>query len=160
LANFLKTLARHARNFPKNYLPDSLLSSPSAWINNKGWPDRPRFDRRTEMDSTSSFDSKSSDHKREEKVEKSYLTAAVESISPWGSSLSSTLKPKTNSPSSEASGLKNQHGGDHSTSHWRGLSAKRYPADCPRLKARWFYAVDVSTGYIHTYYWGNERMKG
>jgi len=75
--------------------------------------------------------------------ERSYLSAAVESISPWGTSRTSTPKPKEKEKS-EGSGLKNQHGGDHSTSYWKGLSRRRYPPDCPELNARWFYAVDVS----------------
>jgi hypothetical protein len=77
------------------------------------------------------------------KAEKSYLTAAVESIT-WSSSRSSTPKPTSTSAAgpAEASGLKNQHGGDHTTHHW-GLSRKDYPPDCPPLRPRWFYAVDV-----------------
>ncbi|KUJ15759.1 uncharacterized protein LY89DRAFT_647727 [Mollisia scopiformis] len=80
---------------------------------------------------------------KNEKVEKSYLTAAVESISPWGGSRSSTPKPASSAAPGERSGLKNQHGGDHSTPRWHGLSSKRYPPDCPPLNARWFYAVDI-----------------
>ena len=77
-----------------------------------------------------------------EKPEKSYLSAAVESISPWGGSRSSTPKPPATA--AEGSGLKNQQGGDHTTQSWKhGLSSKRYPPDCPPLTARWFYAVDV-----------------
>lgn len=82
---------------------------------------------------------------------KSYLAAAVESISPWSTARSSTPKPKTESLPGEGSGLKNQHGGDHSTTYWRGLSSKRYPPDCPPLTARWFHAVDVSRSYIYAY---------
>ncbi|KAF8865107.1 DDHD-domain-containing protein [Acephala macrosclerotiorum] len=86
--------------------------------------------------------SESTNANKNEKPEKSYLTAAVESISPWGGSRSSTPKPQTASAPGEGSGLKNQHGGDHSTQRWHGLSSKRYPPDCPPLNARWFYAVD------------------
>lgn len=75
-------------------------------------------------------------------AEKSYLTAAVESMT-WSASRSSTPKPTSAVDSAEASGLRNQHGGDHTTQHW-GLSRNHYPADCPPLRARWFYAVDVS----------------
>ncbi|KAH6674148.1 DDHD domain-containing protein [Halenospora varia] len=81
--------------------------------------------------------------KGSEKVEKSYLTSAVESISPWGGSRSSTPKPTQTINPGEASGLKNQHGGDHASQHWYGLSSRDYPTDCPTLNARWFYAVDV-----------------
>lgn len=79
-----------------------------------------------------------------EKQERSYLSAAVDSISPWGASRTSTPKPtvQVNKPG-EGSGLKNQNGGDYSTQHWHGLSMKSYPPDCPPLNARWFHAVDV-----------------
>ena len=100
-----------------------------------------------ESSSTPAADRSSSaseqDKKGQEK-EKSYLSAAVESISPWGSSRSSTPKPRGKEKEGEGSGLKNQHGGDHSSGYWRGLSRRRYPSDCPELNARWFYAVDVS----------------
>ncbi|KAM3081184.1 hypothetical protein ACMFMF_003100 [Clarireedia jacksonii] len=75
-------------------------------------------------------------------LEKSYLSAAVESISPWGGSRASTPKATTPTFPGEGSGLKN-HGGDHSTSHWPGWSAKNYPPDCPPLSTRWFHAVDI-----------------
>jgi hypothetical protein len=95
-----------------------------------------RLDRADEMDSTPET--------KPEKPEKSYLSAAVESMSsPWGPR-SSTPKPIAATPPGEASGLKNQNGGDRTTQHWHGLSLKRYPPDCPPLDARWFYAVDVS----------------
>jgi hypothetical protein len=97
------------------------------------------------MDSTPSADSTTEDKEQEKK---GYFSAAVDSISPWGTSRSITPKPKDKDvPPGEGSGLKNQHGGrsaDHSTSYWRGLSSRRYPSDCPELNARWFYAVDVS----------------
>ncbi len=70
--------------------------------------------------------------------EKRFLSAAVESISPWSSSRSTTPKPKDvdkDMRQGEES-LKNQHGGlntDHNTSNWRGLSRRRYPSDCPEL---------------------------
>jgi len=77
------------------------------------------------------------------KAEKSYLTTAVESIT-WSSSRSTTPKPTLTSAAgpAEASGLRNQHGGDHTAHHW-GLSLKEYPYDCPAPNVRWFYAVDV-----------------
>jgi hypothetical protein len=101
--------------------------------------------RAEKMDSTPPGKSSEQEKKGQDK---SYLSAAVESISPWSSSRSSTPKPKDKERdkgkgSGEGSGLKNQHGGDHSTTYWRGLSRKRYPSDCPELNARWFYAVDV-----------------
>lgn len=134
MAGYLKTLAQHARNVPK-YVPEGLLRSASHF----DWGKKPgvagRFDRQAKMDPTP--ESKAG------KAEKSYLTAAVESITPWSTSRSSTPKPAATVDPAEASGLRNQHGGDHTTQHWHGLSLKDYPADCPSLKARWFYAVDV-----------------
>ncbi|APA12376.1 hypothetical protein sscle_09g071460 [Sclerotinia sclerotiorum 1980 UF-70] len=76
-------------------------------------------------------------------LERSYLSAAVESISPWGGSRASTPKATTPTFPGEGSGLKNQHGGDHSTNHWHGWSTKNYPPDCPPLNPRWFHAVDI-----------------
>jgi len=85
------------------------------------------------------------DNPPKEKAEKSYLATAADYIPSWGGSRSATPKPATAATvPGESSGLKNQHGGDHQTQHWHGLSRKRYPADCPPLNARWFYAVDVS----------------
>jgi hypothetical protein len=141
LANFLQRLASHAKNVPK-YLPEHLFSS-SAWTNSGVGG---RLDRRAE-NMEPSADSKDTEQKGE-KQEKSYLSAAVGNISPWSSSRSTTPRPKDKSDKDavpgEGSGLKNQHGGDHSSSYWRGLSKKRYPSDCPELNARWFHAVDVS----------------
>ncbi|QSZ31681.1 hypothetical protein DSL72_001248 [Monilinia vaccinii-corymbosi] len=76
-------------------------------------------------------------------LERSYLSAAVESISPWGGSRASISKVTTPTFSGEGSGLKNQHGGDHSTNHWHGWSTKNYPPDCPPLNPRWYHAVDI-----------------
>jgi hypothetical protein len=124
------------------YLPGGIFSSTSAfyWTNKQGVAGR--FDHRAErMDSTP-------ESKPEEKQEKSYLSVTVESLTPWGISRSSTPKPASISAPGEGSGLKNQHGGDHSTHHWHGLSLKRYPSDCPMLNARWFYAVDVRPIYL------------
>lgn len=75
------------------------------------------------------------------KPEKSYLAAAVESISPWSTSRSST--PKPGSVSTGGPELASHQGLDHSLNHRNGISSKRYPHDCPPLNARWFYAVDV-----------------
>ena len=140
MASLIKSIAK---NVPK-YIPGTLLksTSPFNWNSKQGVAGP--FDRAGNMDSTP--ESKS------EKPEKSYLSAAVESISnPWGSSRSSTPKPiASTSVPGEASGLKNQHGGDHQT-HWHGLSLRRYPPDCPPLEARWFQAVDVSLIKSHNW---------
>ena len=45
----------------------------------------------------------------------------------------------------ENTGVRAQQGGDHKVNHRQRLSPKAYPADAPPLRARWFYAVDVSS---------------
>ncbi|KAG0652365.1 putative phospholipase [Hyphodiscus hymeniophilus] len=148
LANFLQKLAQQAKNVPK-YIPEHLFPS-SAWTNNRGVAGR--FDRRAEeMDSTPVLsETNKSDEKKGQ--EKGYLSAAVDSIYPWGASSSSTSRSSTPKPRDaskdtlppgEGSGLKNQHGGRNADHGWKGLSRRRYPSDCPELNARWFYAVDI-----------------
>ena len=92
-----------------------------------------------------------------EKAEKSYFSAAVESVTPWtGFTRSSTPKPAAFT--GEASGLKNQHGGFQST--YQVVPAK-YPSDCPPTNAKWFYAVDVcSPNIVLTYATANESLLG
>jgi hypothetical protein len=79
---------------------------------------------------------------KSEKPEKSYLSVAVDSISPWGSSSRSSTPKPTSATATGGSGLKSG-GGDHITQYWHGLSQKRYPPDSPPINARWYYAVDV-----------------
>lgn len=106
------------------FLPEALFKSQASnWPNTKGVAGR--FDRQAPIESMDIVPDKGS-----EKVEKSYLTSAVESISPWGGSRSSTPKPTQTINPGEASGLKNQHGGDHASQHWYGLSSRDYPTDC------------------------------
>jgi hypothetical protein len=77
---------------------------------------------------------------KSDKSEKSYLSAAVGSISPWGGSRASIPKPAASSSASASasvgggggSGLKNQHGADATTHHWHGIRLKDYPVDCKR----------------------------
>lgn len=76
------------------------------------------------------------------KVEKSYLTSAVESISPWTTGRPATPKPAEGSGVA-AEAQASQRGGDHSVGRSHGISTRRYPEDCPPLKTKWFYAVDV-----------------
>lgn len=140
LANFFKSLIQQARSIAK-FSPESLLPSRPVWTKQTG-VQAGRFDRRADkMDSTP--ESKSD---KQDKQERSYLSAAVESMT-WGSSRPSATKSASAGLPGEGSGLKNQHGGYQSTHQWHGLSSKRYPGDCPALNARWFYAVDV--GYKH-----------
>jgi len=151
LANYLKAFAQHA--VPKYLrIPERVLRiSHIDWGKKKGVAGR--FDRQAMMDPTP--------EDKPGKAEKSYLTAAVESITPWSTSRSSTPKPASLSTSAppvdpaKLSGLKNQHGGrDHTTQQY-GLSLKDYPTDCPKLSVRWFHAVDVCLHPQSVQTWGS-----
>ncbi|KAI9724757.1 MAG: hypothetical protein M1812_000032 [Candelaria pacifica] len=76
---------------------------------------------------------------------KSYLSAGINAISPWGSRTSSP-KPApaavVEAPVDDAS-LRNLRRGDHTISHRHSISLKNYPRDCPSVNVKWFYAVDV-----------------
>ncbi len=74
-------------------------------------------------------------------------TGFLESFSPW-TSRSTTPKPGDGKEKEvDTAKLSNQKGIDHSISHRHRLRLKDYPSDCPKANTRWFYAVDVSTGY-------------
>lgn len=63
----------------------------------------------------------------------------------WGLSRSSTPKPdqeKDKDKEKREEVLQSSGGLDHRVTH-RPISLKKYPRDCPTLKTRWFYAVDV-----------------
>jgi hypothetical protein len=134
LANFHNLVKQAAKTFPR-YFAESILKSTSAWKTTKDVAGR--FGRRAEnMDPIPET--------KAEKTEKSYFSAAVESVTPWGSfARSTTPKPATTAFTGEGSGLKNQYGGYQSTYQSLGVASTKYPADCPPLNARWFYAVDV-----------------
>ena len=76
---------------------------------------------------------------------KSYLSAGINAISPWGSRTSSP-KPQAAAPEApiEDANFRNLRGGDHTVSHRHRISPKNYPRDCPSMNVKWFYAVDVS----------------
>ncbi|KGY15061.1 hypothetical protein PABG_12006 [Paracoccidioides brasiliensis Pb03] len=63
--------------------------------------------------------------------------------SPRNISRSSTPQPKAAESENAKSGLQRSQGRDHTVSHIHRISAARYPKDCPPLKPRWFYAVDM-----------------
>ena len=71
------------------------------------------------------------------------------SINPWGGR-SSTPPPKspkqvpTQTPKEDKNALKPSLGGDHSSNNRPTPSSRRYPKDCPLLKTRWYYAVDLA----------------
>ncbi|KAF9766735.1 hypothetical protein IL306_000821, partial [Fusarium sp. DS 682] len=79
----------------------------------------------------------------EKKVEKSYLSSAVDSINPWAASRSTTpaQKPKPEEEKSKVTAPANPD--DHATTHLYGQSFRTYPSGCPPLKVQWFHAVDV-----------------
>lgn len=77
----------------------------------------------------------------DKKAEKSTWASAVDSINPWAGSRSSTPVPKE--PSHPPPPNPGSSGGDHSINLVYGLSARKYPPDCPPLKVKWFHAVDV-----------------
>ncbi|KAF4342721.1 phospholipase mitochondrial [Fusarium beomiforme] len=79
----------------------------------------------------------------EKKVEKSYLSSAVDSINPWAASRSTTptQKPKSEEERSKVAASVNPD--DHATTHLYGQSFRTYPSGCPPLKVQWFHAVDV-----------------
>ncbi|ROV96771.1 hypothetical protein VMCG_07887 [Cytospora schulzeri] len=76
----------------------------------------------------------------DKKAEKSTWASAVDSINPWSGARSSTPAPKEPAPPPPP---KTSNTGDHSTNPIYGISARRYPSDCPPLKVKWFHAIDV-----------------
>ena len=67
------------------------------------------------------------------------------SISPWNVSRGTTPKPKEESADTKRKEehLRKSTGQDHTPSNRPLPSPRRYPSDCPPLKTRWYYAVDV-----------------
>ncbi|TGO09408.1 hypothetical protein BTUL_0166g00040 [Botrytis tulipae] len=122
------------KHLPKNH-QSRISYSALNWIKSTGVIDALRRANDKKMESAPG--------NKPKPLERSYLSAAVESISPWGGSRATTPKATTPTFSGEGSGLKNQHGGDHSTNHWHGWSTKNYPQDCPPLNPRWYHAVDI-----------------
>lgn len=78
----------------------------------------------------------------DKRPERSTWASAVDSFNPWGGSRSSTPVPKEPVPSPTAKQTNPRN--DHSINPIYGLSAKKYPPDCPPLKVQWFHAVDAS----------------
>lgn len=79
----------------------------------------------------------------DKKAEKSTWASAVESINPWSVSRSSTPTPKEPPAPPPPKPAPAPQGGDHSINPIYGISARKYPPDCPPLKVQWFHAVDV-----------------
>lgn len=71
-------------------------------------------------------------------------TSFLGSLSPWTrASTPPPLSPQVK-PLNQPEGLKQSSGVDHAISARPSPSFRRYPGDCPSLRARWYYAVDVA----------------
>ncbi|KAI1057343.1 hypothetical protein LB506_012980 [Fusarium annulatum] len=79
----------------------------------------------------------------EKKVERSYLSSAVDSFNPWAASRSTTPTQKTKNEQETSTVATSANPDDHSTTHIYGQSLRTYPSGCPPLKVQWFHAVDV-----------------
>jgi hypothetical protein len=66
------------------------------------------------------------------------------SLSPWARATTPPPKSPQVKPLNQPEGLKPSSGVDHAISIRPSPSLRRYPRDCPSLKARWYYAVDVA----------------
>ncbi|OJD17958.1 hypothetical protein AJ78_01989 [Emergomyces pasteurianus Ep9510] len=64
-------------------------------------------------------------------------------VSQPNASQSGTPKPNPSEARNAKPGLQQSQGRDYTVSHIHRISASRYPKDCPPLKPRWFYAVDI-----------------
>lgn len=71
-------------------------------------------------------------------------SSIASAIFPW--SRSSTPPPKSpfQKPSDQSPALKQSDGLDHTINLGPTRSLRRYPKDCPPLKPKWYYAVDVA----------------
>lgn len=65
-------------------------------------------------------------------------------LNPWARTSTPPPKSPKQIPVKEEQQLKPTSGLDHSTSARPTPSLRRYPKDCPPLKSRWYYAVDVA----------------
>lgn len=66
------------------------------------------------------------------------------SITSWSRSNTPPPKSPLVKPSEGSPGLKQSTGLDHTINLRPSPSLRKYPKDCPPLKARWYYAVDVA----------------
>lgn len=74
-------------------------------------------------------------------------TSFLGSISPWNISRNATPPPPPPQVEKEAvtetDALQKSQGDDHAVTRRPRLSLRDYPRDCPPLRTRWFYAVDI-----------------
>ncbi|KIV81812.1 hypothetical protein PV11_03966 [Exophiala sideris] len=66
------------------------------------------------------------------------------SITSWSRSTTPVPPSPSQNPMEDNPGLKPSTGLDHTITHRPSPSLRKYPRDCPPLKTRWFYAVDVA----------------
>ncbi|KAI9885766.1 MAG: hypothetical protein M1823_002444 [Watsoniomyces obsoletus] len=71
----------------------------------------------------------------------SYFPAGLTGLSPWASR---SATPKGSDAGGEKPDATKPKALDHVLTHRHRLSLRAYPADCPPLLVRWFYAVDVA----------------
>jgi len=69
-------------------------------------------------------------------------TSFLGAINPW--SRANTPPPKSPRQVPKDEGLQSTSGQDHSINNRPSPSLRKYPKDCPALKARWYYAVDIA----------------
>ncbi|PGH21595.1 hypothetical protein AJ80_03028 [Polytolypa hystricis UAMH7299] len=81
------------------------------------------------------------------------------SVHPTRSSSSprpTTPQPLNPDPDNAGAFLQPSQGRDHTITHVRYISSRRYPPDCPPLTTRWFYAVDIPKK--NSSFWGTDSM--
>ncbi|KHN96178.1 DDHD domain-containing protein [Metarhizium album ARSEF 1941] len=82
----------------------------------------------------------------DKKLDKSYLSSAVDVIYPWSSSRTATPTPDNTASIAAFDGAaapKATASADHAITPFYGQSFRTYPKDCPTLNVQWFHAADV-----------------
>ena len=79
------------------------------------------------------------------------------SLSPWVTPRPSVPKLGSDTEPRQQEPLRQSTGDDHAISLRPSPSLRRYPRDCPPLKSRWFYAVDVPKRKPLTPDWSIEK---
>lgn len=129
--HFIPSCARLAPRRTTGCLPPRLSRcSSTAWLSFHRW--------------------KMSPSSGDKKLEKSYLSSAVDSLNPFSGSRSATSTPDNSKrpPSLPASTTASP--ADHRISALYGQSFRTYPSDCPPLAVQWYHAVDVRNAFCLT----------
>ncbi|OAX81080.1 hypothetical protein ACJ72_04584, partial [Emergomyces africanus] len=85
-----------------------------------------------------------------------HKTDSFPPVSERNGSRSGTPQPKASDAQNANPGLQPSQGIDHTVSNIHRISASRYPKDCPPLKTRWFYAVDIPKSKPS--FWGKDTI--